>query len=164
MGQFGFLMMVYGSQRRSKNHASVLMRQLVALCFVFASFQCLGTEVLVSSLRGLLGSDGKLEILKNEITKHQVTLLLECCFANTIALIQLAEQVTMETDILFSVLFGSVIYPVTIAWAVSDGWLKGLGFEDPAHASSTYLLGAVCGLVGNLTVGLKFEHKKNVFS
>lgn len=71
---------------------------------------------------------------------------------------------TLETDIVFSVLFGSVIFPVTIGWTVSDGWLRGLGFEDPAHAAPTYLLGAICGLVGNLIVGLKFEHRLNVFS
>jgi ammonia channel protein AmtB len=72
--------------------------------------------------------------------------------------------VTLETDIMFSILFGSVIYPITIAWVVSDGWLRGLGFEDPSHSAPVYLLGTVCGFVGNMIVGLKFEHRKSVFS
>jgi ammonia channel protein AmtB len=62
--------MIYGNQRRSKNNASVLMRQLVSMCFVLLSFRCLGVYLIVSTLSGLLGTDGKLEILKNEITKH----------------------------------------------------------------------------------------------
>lgn len=45
------------------------MRQLVSMCFVLLSFQCLGVNLIVTNLSGLLGTDGKLEILKNEITK-----------------------------------------------------------------------------------------------
>lgn len=164
LGQFGFAMMIYGSQRRSKNHASVLMRQLVSFCFVIFAFQILGLNVVVTTLNGILGTDGSLEILKNEITKHKLTILFECAFANTIAQLQLSEQVTLETDILFSILFGSIIFPVSIAWTVSDGWLRGLGYEDPTHASSTFFLATVCGFVGNLVVGAKFEFRKNVFS
>lgn len=77
---------------------------------------------------------------------------------------QLSECATFEGDILFSVLFATIIYPVCTSWIVGQGWLKSLGFEDPAHATACLLLGSVSGFVGNIMVGTKFEHKRNVFS
>jgi hypothetical protein len=49
---------------------------------------------------------------------------------------QLSECSTFEADILFSVIFGAIIYPVGISWTVGDGWLNALGFIDPAHCAS----------------------------
>lgn len=69
---------------------------------------------------------------------------------------------TYETSILFSILFGSIIFPITLIW--TNGWLESVGFEDPNHSQSIYLLAAICGYASNTVAGLKFQHKKNIFT
>jgi ammonia channel protein AmtB len=71
-------------------------------------------------------------------------------------------MVTYETSILFSILFGSIIFPIALIW--TNGWLESVGFSDPNHSQSIYLASAICGYVCNIVVGLKFEHKKNIFT
>jgi len=79
-------------------------------------------------------------------------------------LIQLSECSSIETDILYSIIYGAVIFPVGIAWINDGGWLCALGFLDPVHSSCTYLISAISGLIGNIMIGSRFENKNNVFN
>jgi len=121
-------MLTFGLQRRTKHSATILMRQLISLCFVFSAYQCFGSHLISNKLNGILGGGDYLKSNNDEINDHSVSLLLQCCFGNSIALIQLSECTTYETDILFSIIYGAIMFPVGIAWINDGGWLNIYGF------------------------------------
>lgn len=123
------------------------------------AYTLFGKRLRNSSYGGLLGKEDTFERTDYLINQQTMSIMFSSCLANSIILIQLTELSSIETDILISIMFGAVIYPTTIAWTSKGGWLYLYGFTDPSDSTAVLLLPVVCGLVGNLHMGLKFEDK-----
>ena len=107
-------MLVYGAQRTQKHSGTVLLNIVVGLCSSIVGFLILGRYLLYDDFGGLVGDSDNVLTRPNTTNTWQMNLLLQCCFANSIALIQLHECATLETFIFFSLLFSGVVYPLSV--------------------------------------------------
>ncbi|MGQ9866445.1 MAG: ammonium transporter [Pseudanabaenaceae cyanobacterium] len=74
--------------------------------------------------------------------------------ASTIATGAMAERTRFVGDIIYSVLMGSVVYPVVAHWAWNEGgWLSQLGFRDFAGSAVVHSVGGITALVGAAFLG-----------
>lgn len=70
--------------------------------------------------------------------------------AVTIALGGFAERAKFSVYVLFTILFGVLIYPVIAHWVWGGGWLAGHGKQDFAGSTVVHLTGAMAALAATI--------------
>lgn len=70
--------------------------------------------------------------------------------AVTIALGGFAERAKFPVYILFTILFGLIVYPVVAHWIWGGGWLSGHGKQDFAGSTVVHLTGAMGALAATI--------------
>lgn len=70
--------------------------------------------------------------------------------AVTIALGGFAERAKFPVYIIFTILFGLIVYPVVAHWIWGDGWLGGHGKQDFAGSTVVHLTGAMGALAATI--------------
>ncbi|MGN1387496.1 MAG: ammonium transporter [Bacillus sp. (in: firmicutes)] len=70
--------------------------------------------------------------------------------AVTIALGGFAERAKFPVYIIFTILFGLIVYPVVAHWIWGGGWLSGHGKQDFAGSTVVHLTGAMGALAATL--------------
>ena len=68
----------------------------------------------------------------------------------TIALGGFAERAKLSVYLIFSVLFGVLVYPIIAHWIWGGGWLASHGKQDFAGSTVVHLTGAAAALAGTL--------------
>jgi Amt family ammonium transporter len=92
--------------------------------------------------------------------------IFQFAFANTASAIVsglLMERARIETYGVFSFLMTFFIYPVVACWEWnSTGWLYVKGFHDFAGCGPIHVLGGICGLVGSIIAGTRYNRYNDV--
>ena len=70
--------------------------------------------------------------------------------AITIALGGFAERAKFSVYVIFTVLFGLIVYPVVAHWIWGGGWLSGHGKQDFAGSTVVHLTGAMAALAATI--------------
>ncbi|KAB7673128.1 ammonium transporter [Bacillus sp. B1-b2] len=68
----------------------------------------------------------------------------------TIALGGFAERAKLSVYLIFSILFGVIVYPIIAHWVWGGGWLAEHGKQDFAGSTVVHLTGAAAALAGTL--------------
>jgi ammonia channel protein AmtB len=76
---------------------------------------------------------------------------------------QMTEISTFEADIVFSIAFGALIFPMIASWTTAGGWLYDAGFHDVDLDCAGFLCSVICGLIVNLQIGHCFDSKQTTF-
>jgi Amt family ammonium transporter len=87
--------------------------------------------------------------------------IFQFAFANTSSAIVsglLMERCRIETYGAFSFLITLFIYPIVAGWEWNPaGWLAVKGFHDFAGCAAIHTLGGICGLVGTIMCGPRYN-------
>jgi Amt family ammonium transporter len=158
--QAGFALLETGFVR-SKNAATVMMKNLTDFCVGALAFFAVGFGLAYGTkVAGLFGSDTffLLGDAYEPVTggSLEIDFLYQVVFAATAATIvsgAVAERMKFSGYLLTSLLMTALIYPIVVAWKWGGGWLDGLGFYDFAGSTLVHYTGGVAGLVGAMVLG-----------
>mmetsp|Transcript_40684 Transcript_40684/g.62060 ORF Transcript_40684/g.62060 Transcript_40684/m.62060 type:complete len:368 (+) Transcript_40684:40-1143(+) len=153
--QTGFAFVESGSVRE-KNYMNVLLKNLIDACCGAMVWFFWGFGLAYGNVNG--GFMG---------TKYFAGLGLEeegqygnwffqyafACSAATIVSGSVAERISINAYVIFSIWMTGVIYPIVVAWTWGQGWLYEAGFTDFAGSGIVHLTGGVSGLVAAIIVG-----------
>ncbi len=82
--------------------------------------------------------------------------LFQGMFAATAATIvsgAVAERIKLESFLVFSVIYISIVYPIVGSWGWGGGWLNDLNFHDFAGSTFVHSVGGWAALAGVLVLG-----------
>lgn len=93
------------------------------------------------------------EILEGAGLATTVFFVFQLAFAGiaiTIALGGFAERAKLSAYVIFTILFGVIVYPVIAHWVWGGGWLAGHGKQDFAGSTVVHLTGAMAALAATM--------------
>ncbi|MEK3980691.1 ammonium transporter [Psychrobacillus sp. FSL K6-2836] len=93
------------------------------------------------------------EILEGAGIATTVFFVFQLAFAGiavTIALGGFAERAKLSAYVIFTILFGIIVYPVIAHWVWGGGWLAGHGKQDFAGSTVVHLTGAMAALAATM--------------
>lgn len=93
------------------------------------------------------------EILEGAGLATTVFFVFQLAFAGiaiTIALGGFAERAKLSAYVIFTILFGIIVYPVIAHWVWGGGWLAGHGKQDFAGSTVVHLTGAMAALAATI--------------
>ncbi|WP_277585661.1 ammonium transporter [Psychrobacillus antarcticus] len=93
------------------------------------------------------------EILEGAGLATTVFFVFQLAFAGiavTIALGGFAERAKLSTYVIFTILFGIIVYPVIAHWVWGGGWLAEHGKQDFAGSTVVHLTGAMAALAATM--------------
>lgn len=93
------------------------------------------------------------EILEGAGLATTVFFVFQLAFAGiavTIALGGFAERAKLSAYVIFTILFGIIVYPVIAHWVWGGGWLAGHGKQDFAGSTVVHLTGAMAALAATM--------------
>ena len=92
--------------------------------------------------------------------------IFQFAFANTASAIVsglLMERARIEVYGVFSFMMTFFIYPVVACWEWNaTGWLAVKGYHDFAGCGTIHVLGGICGLVGSIITGTRYNRFNDV--
>ena len=151
----GFLMLNTGSISL-KNTNTMLRVSLIENMVCAICIWCLGYQVSMDSIGGLIGTGLDLDIFRAVPDKHcmKFIVLFACAqFTSAITTGALAERTYVDTQIAFKVMLNVLIYPIVASWVWGDGWLAKYGYLDFGGSGVVHIVGGTCGLVGAAILG-----------
>ncbi len=152
----------------AKNTINVLFKNTIIPCyslltFAFCGFGLMypGFEVGNHSLLGFAGfglplPGGGDTMAYNGKFTFWTDFLFQGMFAATCATIvsgAVAERVKLISFMIFSVIYGTFVYPIIGSWTWGGGWLKTLGFYDFAGSTLVHAVGGCGALAGVMLIG-----------
>ncbi|MFI3265974.1 MAG: ammonium transporter [Rikenellaceae bacterium] len=161
--QLGFAMVEAGFTR-SKNTTNILMKNLLDFSVGSVMFWALGFGIMFGAgtfvgeidLFGLAGWTGDVP--------GEAFLIFQTVFCATAATIvsgAVAERTKFSAYLIYSLLLGTLVYPISGHWAWGGGWLADLGFNDFAGSAIVHSVGGWCALVGAAIVGPRIGKYRN---
>ena len=93
------------------------------------------------------------EVLEGAGLATTVFFVFQLAFAGiaiTIALGGFAERAKLSAYVIFTILFGIIVYPVIAHWVWGGGWLAGHGKQDFAGSTVVHLTGAMAALAATI--------------
>ena len=160
------LALFYGGLVRSKNVLGTIMHSMVILCIISLTWILWGYSLafgpdkggLIGGLEwaGLSGVGGEPHPTYGPTIPHQVYMLFQLMFAAiTPALVTgaFAERMKFSALLLFTVLWGTLIYCPIAHWIWGGGWLGKMGALDFAGGAVVHISSGISALACALVLG-----------
>jgi Amt family ammonium transporter len=159
---------------RSKNAVNILSKNVIVFCVTSLAFWAIGFGFMFGEgnifigLKGLflIGADNSpatgeaYKGIFSSLNWTGVPLLakffFQLVFAGTAATIvsgAVAERIKYFSFFVFSLLMGTLIYPIQGHWIWGGGWLSQLGFKDFAGSTVVHSIGGWSALIGASLLG-----------
>lgn len=170
----GFAMLESGFCR-AKNAVNILSKNFIVFALTSLSFLMLGWGLMFGDGNTFMGTQGLWllggadnspatgEAYKGVYSAISWTgipleakFLFQVVFTATAATIisgAVAERIKFGAFILFSILMGAVLYPITGHWIWGGGWLANLGMWDFAGSTVVHSVGGWAALAGAIMLG-----------
>ncbi|MGJ8677339.1 MAG: ammonium transporter [Akkermansiaceae bacterium] len=161
--QAGFMSLEAGTVR-SMNRINVALKNLSDFIISTISFSLIGVVIMFG--HGLDGWFGYQAITDFTDTKTLSFILFQIMFASTTATIVsgvIAERMSFNGYILFSIALAGFIYPIVGHWVwgsslgAAPGWLEAMGFVDFAGSTVVHVSGGAAGLAAAMIIGPRFK-------
>ncbi|TAH24877.1 MAG: ammonium transporter [Cytophagales bacterium] len=161
---------------RAKNTTNVLFKNTVIpgigiLTFAFCGFGLMYPHFGEKSMDfigfygfGLSLPENGLSADYNIGYTYWTDFLFQAMFAATCATIvsgAVAERIKVNSFLVFSLLFVSLVYPVIGSWKWGGGWLNTLGFHDFAGSTLVHSVGGWAALAGVILLGPRLGKYEN---
>ena len=137
---------------RSKNAAGTAMRGVADLCVATLAFWAVGAAVLLQQHNRVFGFDAGMLLGWSGERRQLFVYAAAILLATGVVGGTLAERSRFFPLCAASVLLAALVVPVAGHWAW-HGWLRGLGFTDPAGASVLHVGAGMCAAVGAIVTG-----------
>lgn len=154
--QGGFILLEVGSTRM-KNAGHVAGKTIFATGLCTLVFWAVGYSLIFSDGNAFLGglSDAFFNpsIIVESISGSSVFFIFQLAFAAvslSIAWGGFAERAKLSVYLIFTIIFGIIIYPVIAHWIWGGGWLGTHGKQDFAGSTVVHLTGAAAALAATI--------------
>ncbi|RAU99854.1 ammonium transporter [Paenibacillus sp. YN15] len=154
--QGGFILLEVGSTRM-KNAGHVAGKTIFATGLCTLVFWAVGYSLIFSDGNAFLGglSDAFFNpsIIVEGISGSTVFFIFQLAFAAvslSIAWGGFAERAKLSVYLIFTIIFGIIIYPVIAHWIWGGGWLFDHGKQDFAGSTVVHLTGAAAALAATI--------------
>jgi Amt family ammonium transporter len=170
----GFAMLESGFCR-AKNAVNILSKNFIVFALTSLSFLMLGWGLMFGDGNALVGTKGLWLLAgadNSPVTGDaykgvysaiswtgiplEAKFLFQVVFAATAATIisgAVAERIKFGAFILFSIIMGAVLYPITGHWIWGGGWLANLGMWDFAGSTVVHSVAGWAALAGVMMLG-----------
>jgi ammonium transporter, Amt family len=153
---------------RAKNSVNILFKNTLIVAIGLLTYTLIGFNLMYPGESWLLGSFlgfGGFGIGTNAagVTStynigytYWTDFLFQGMFAATAATIvsgAVAERIKLNSFLLFSVVYISIVYPIIGSWGWGGGWLSGLSFHDFAGSTFVHSVGGWAALAGVIVLG-----------
>ena len=133
---------------------NIISKNFFDICVSCLAFYLCGYSFSTNANGGIIGQGKFLSLeFSNENYLDWFYKYSLCSASSTIVSGSLAERCFVDSYIVFSVLMGTVIYPICSSWTLGEGWLHSLNFHDAAGAGSIHMLGGAVGFMGTWLLG-----------
>lgn len=155
--QGGFILLEVGSTRM-KNAGHVAGKTIFATGLCTLVFWAVGYSLIFSEGNGFLGglSDAFFnpsQIVEGDLGGSTIFFLFQLAFAAvslSIAWGGFAERAKLSVYLIFTIVFGIIVYPVIAHWIWGGGWLGSHGKQDFAGSTVVHLTGAMAALAATI--------------
>jgi Amt family ammonium transporter len=155
--QGGFILLEVGSTRM-KNAGHVAGKTIFATGLCTLVFWAVGYSLIFTEGTSLLGGLSEAffnpsKIVEGGIAGTSIFFLFQLAFAAvslSIAWGGFAERAKLSVYLIFTIIFGVVIYPVIAHWIWGGGWLASHGKQDFAGSTVVHLTGAAAALAATI--------------
>lgn len=153
---------------RAKNTVNILFKNTLIVSIGLLSFTLMGFNLMYPAGHWLIGeflgfngfgigtdASGVTSVYNTGFT-YWTDFLFQGMFAATAATIvsgAVAERIKLNSFLLFSLIYISVVYPVIGSWGWGGGWLANLNFHDFAGSTFVHAVGGWAALAGVLVLG-----------
>ena len=151
---------------QAKNTANILCKNTAIVAIGLLSYYAIGFSLMygdtVGSIFGWAGfglalpENGVATSYADGGMTYWTDFLFQAMFAATAATIvsgAVAERVKLHSFLIFSVIYVSIIYPITGHWIWGSGWLSEMGFHDFAGSTAVHSVGGWAALAGIMVLG-----------
>lgn len=150
---------------RSKNLVHVMAMNYIIIAVTSFAFWTIGFGIMFGNGNSFLGLTG---FFPNLLDKTSFTVLeaatppvaalffFQMVFADTAGTILsgvVAERMKFSAYVLFALVMGAVLYPLTGHWTWGGGFLAQMGFHDFAGSTVVHSVGGWVGLTGAILLG-----------
>lgn len=154
--QGGFILLEVGSTRmKNAGHVAgktIFATGLCTLVFWVVGYSLIFTEG-TSFLGGLSEAFFNPSIIVEGISGSSVFFIFQLAFAAvslSIAWGGFAERAKLSVYLIFTIIFGIIVYPVIAHWIWGGGWLASHGKQDFAGSTVVHLTGAAAALAATI--------------
>ena len=155
---------------RAKNTVNILFKNTAVVAIGILSYALIGFNLMYPGeswcVNGFLGSikfglsspagaEGLINYSNGAYT-YWTDFLFQGMFAATAATIisgAVAERIKLNSFIIFSFIYISLVYPILGSWCWGGGWLQKLGFHDFAGSTFVHSIGGWGALIGVIMLG-----------
>lgn len=150
---------------RTKNTVNILFKNVMVVLIGLITYYLIGFNLMYpGDFNGFLGFAGFGIALPDlgetsayaEGYTYWTDFLFQGMFAATGATIAsgaVAERIKLNSFLLFTVFFVSLVYPIAGSWKWGGGWLDQKGFYDFAGSTLVHSVGGWAALIGAIMVG-----------
>jgi len=139
---------------RSKNAAASVLRAICDLCVAALAFWAIGGAILTQSHSAIFSVDWRFVGFRAGEGADLFFLTTVVLVGTGVAGSAMAERAQFFPLCCVSILLAAIVIPVGANWAWT-GWLRHLGFIDPAGGSWLHASAAMCAAVGAAVVGAR---------
>ena len=159
--QAGFAILEAGLTRQ-KNCNNVLMKNIMDFAIGSIIFLVVGFGLMFGeSLGGIVGITGfidptSLNLSQFEALSPTVFIFFQTVFCATAATIvsgAMAERTKFSSYLIYTLVIGLVIYPISGHWIWGGGFLSKIGFIDYAGSTAVHSVGGWAALMGAVVLG-----------
>ena len=153
---------------RAKNTVNILFKNTMIVAIGLLTYALMGFNLMYPGKSWIIGSffgfagfgigtnATGLTALYNPGYTYWTGFLFQGMFAATAATIvsgAVAERIKLNSFLVFSVLYISIVYPIVGSWGWGGGWLSALGFHDFAGSTFVHSVGGWAALAGVMILG-----------
>ena len=155
---------------RSKNCVNILFKNTAIVAIGFLSYALIGfnmmypgdswilSKVLGFAGFGLVAPQGSAALIDyaNGQYTYWTDFIFQGMFAATAATIisgAVAERIKLDSFLIFSAIYISLVYPLIGSWGWGGGWLSEIGFHDFAGSTFVHSVGGWGALAGIILLG-----------
>jgi Amt family ammonium transporter len=152
---------------RSKNTVNILFKNTFIICAGLLTYAVVGFNLMypgdwmIDGVFGFAGfgtfpDEAGVTSAYNTGYTYWTDFLFQGMFAATCATIvsgAVAERIKLQSFMVFSIVFVSLVYPILGSWKWGAGWLDAMGFYDFAGSTLVHSVGGWGALAGVILLG-----------